>query len=143
MNTSSAGRRAEYIVRDIFERAEFTVIRAAASKGIADLIALRAGPWIAGPTTPKAIPLVEVIAISVKAGKSWPGTEERTRMREALPLGATLLIVRVPKIRKGTRRIGMRTPPPDWRILDDHGYMGEIPPWLRAIVEPQGEGLMP
>lgn len=85
MSSAHRGRRREWQVRDIFEAAGYTVIRAAASKGPCDLVALKREAWD-----------VRVVAISVKSGNAWPGPAERKRMGKEIPDGCHRLIVRWP-----------------------------------------------
>lgn len=82
MNTSSKGRRAEYRVRTLLERAGYVVVRAAASKGPADLVA-----W---NTT-------AIRFVSVKSGQQYASSSEREALRLLpRPACATVEIWRLP-----------------------------------------------
>lgn len=75
VNTAHKGRRAEYKARARLEAAGFSVVRAAASKGAADLIA-----WNAH----------QIRLISVKSGSRYLSKAERAAfMALAIPANAT------------------------------------------------------
>ena len=69
MNTADKGRRAEHRARAILEAAGFCVVRAAASKGPADLIA-----WDA----------ISIRFVSVKSGTKYASAVEREQL-QAMP----------------------------------------------------------
>ncbi len=60
MNTAAKGRRLEHRSRALLEREGYSVVRAAASKGAFDLVAI-------GPT--------DIVLCQVKSN-GWPGREE-------------------------------------------------------------------
>jgi Holliday junction resolvase-like predicted endonuclease len=66
MNTARKGRRAEHKARMILRADGFEVIRAAASKGVADLVA-----WNAET----------IVFVSVKSGVTYASAEERAALR--------------------------------------------------------------
>jgi hypothetical protein len=66
MNASAKGRRAEHKARMILVAEGFEVVRAAASKGPADLVA-----WNA----------TELVLVSVKSGTKYASAEERAALR--------------------------------------------------------------
>jgi len=82
MNTAHKGRRAEHRARAILEAAGFSVVRAAASKGPADLVA-----W----------DTVSVRFISVKCGTKYASALEREALQVmGKPQNATCEIWRFP-----------------------------------------------
>jgi Holliday junction resolvase len=76
MNASAKGRRAEHKARMILRADGFEVIRAAASKGVADLVA-----WNAET----------IVFVSVKSGTKYASVVERAALR-ALPRPANARI---------------------------------------------------
>jgi Holliday junction resolvase-like predicted endonuclease len=66
MNASAKGRRAEHKARMILVAEGFEVVRAAASKGPADLVA-----WNA----------TELVLVSVKSGTKYASADERAALR--------------------------------------------------------------
>jgi len=66
LNTASKGRRAEHRARALLEAAGFSVTRAAASKGVADLIA-----WDG----------ISIRFISVKSGTTYASALEREALQ--------------------------------------------------------------
>jgi hypothetical protein len=82
MSTATKGRRAEHRVRDILEAAGYRVIRAAGSKGIADLVA-----WNSA----------HLRLVSVKSGTAYASEVEREALRLVpAPPGTTREIWRLP-----------------------------------------------
>ncbi len=82
MNTAHKGRRAEWKAQRILEAAGYTVTRAAASKGVADLIAFNA---------------IGFRLISVKCGTKYASAIEKEAMRAcAVPPNATREVWRFP-----------------------------------------------
>jgi Holliday junction resolvase-like predicted endonuclease len=82
MNTAHKGRRGEHRARALLELAGYTVIRAAASKGVCDLVA-----WDA----------TSIRFVSVKCGSSYASAIER-ELLEALvrPANSSVEIWRFP-----------------------------------------------
>lgn len=79
MNTARKGRRLEHRSRALLEAAGYAVVRIAASRGPADLIAFNAA---------------EALFVQVKAG-AWPSARERTAFAALLvPPGARKLLHR-------------------------------------------------
>lgn len=82
MNTSIKGRRAEHRARRILEKAGYTVTRAAASKGAADLIA-----WSS----------TGFRFVSVKSGTAYASAVEKEAMRLMVrPSNSTIEVWRFP-----------------------------------------------
>lgn len=73
MSNYAAGRRREYRAQRILEAAGYQTMRAASSKGVADLVAVRGN---------------DVRFISVKSGSAYASAVEREQLRE-LARGAT------------------------------------------------------